>query len=393
MINSVNIKNFKSIVDLSMELGYFNVLIGENGCGKSNILEAIAFAGAASADKLDHEFLSSRGIRVTNPTHMFSAFQGITKSDVINFRFKINNEQHFFDLIKDNENNRNWVEKNKADWSKKIEELFQSYKERKEQIDQVLKTKGDDAEYSDVILSINEANKAFDEITAALDKSGRNDELSKYIIYSPEQSSLRKFEENTQIYPLGIRGEGLFQYLKEITNDKKSSKLLEEIKENLSLLDWFEDFTLPENLLSNEFSLTVKDRYLDRDLKYFDQRSTNEGFLYLLFFFTLFASKDTPIFFAIDNIDTSFNPKLCRQLIKTLAHLAKKHKKQVILTTHNTAILDGLDLSDDGQRLYVIRRNDEGFTKSKRIPYKENREMKLSEIWTNGFIGGLPENF
>ena len=376
-----------------MELGYFNVLIGENGCGKSNILEAIAFAGAASADKLDHEFLSSRGIRVTNPTHMFSAFQGITKSDVINFRFKINNEQHFFDLIKDNENNRNWVEKNKADWSKKIEELFQSYKERKEQIDQVLKTKGDDAEYSDVILSINEANKAFDEITAALDKSGRNDELSKYIIYSPEQSSLRKFEENTQIYPLGIRGEGLFQYLKEITNDKKSSKLLEEIKENLSLLDWFEDFTLPENLLSNEFSLTVKDRYLDRDLKYFDQRSTNEGFLYLLFFFTLFASKDTPIFFAIDNIDTSFNPKLCRQLIKTLAHLAKKHKKQVILTTHNTAILDGLDLSDDGQRLYVIRRNDEGFTKSKRIPYKENREMKLSEIWTNGFIGGLPENF
>jgi AAA15 family ATPase/GTPase len=74
MIKSVKISNFKSVVDLTMELGSFNVLIGENGCGKSNILEAIAFGAAASADKLDNEFLGSRGIRVTNPDFMFSAF-------------------------------------------------------------------------------------------------------------------------------------------------------------------------------------------------------------------------------------------------------------------------------------------------------------------------------
>src|SRR4051812_36406430 len=80
MIKSTEIKNFKSVVDLSLDLGSFNVLIGENGSGKSNVLEAIAFGAAASADKLDFEFLGSRGLRVPNPEFMFSAFKSEKKA-------------------------------------------------------------------------------------------------------------------------------------------------------------------------------------------------------------------------------------------------------------------------------------------------------------------------
>jgi predicted ATPase len=145
--------------------------------------------------------------------------------------------------------------------------------------------------------------------------------------------------------------------------------------------------------MKSEFALNIKDRYINSNLQYFDQRSTNEGFLYLLFYSTLFISKLTPAFFAIDNIDTSFNPKLCMELTKNLASLAQEHNKQVIVTTHNPAILDGLDLKDDNQRLFVVRRNDDGHTIARRIEYKPERTMKLSEVWTNGYIGGLPENF
>ncbi|MCZ0904851.1 AAA family ATPase, partial [Microcoleus sp. HI-ES] len=70
MIGEVRIENYKSIQKLKLELGRVTVLIGENGCGKSNILEAIALASAAANYKLDNEFLAARGIRVTEPRFM-----------------------------------------------------------------------------------------------------------------------------------------------------------------------------------------------------------------------------------------------------------------------------------------------------------------------------------
>ena len=74
MFKVIEIKNYKSIENINMDLGRVNVLIGENGAGKSNILEAVALAAAASVGKLDNEFLSSRGIRLTPPDFMRSSF-------------------------------------------------------------------------------------------------------------------------------------------------------------------------------------------------------------------------------------------------------------------------------------------------------------------------------
>ena len=42
MFKRLAIKNFKSIIDLTIELGRVNVFIDANGIGKSNVLEAIA---------------------------------------------------------------------------------------------------------------------------------------------------------------------------------------------------------------------------------------------------------------------------------------------------------------------------------------------------------------
>ena len=104
------------------------------------------------------------------------------------------------------------------------------------------------------------------------------------------------------------------------------------------------------------------------------------------------------IVLGIDNIDTALNPQLCRDLIEQLADLAVKHDKQALITTHNPAILDGLNLHDDEQRLFVVSRNDEGHTVTERIKLKPKVEgapfkYKLSEMWMRGIIGGLPETF
>ena len=103
------------------------------------------------------------------------------------------------------------------------------------------------------------------------------------------------------------------------------------------------------------------------------------------------------MFFAIDNIDVSLNPKLCSQLMIELTELAKRYKKQVIFTTHNPAILDGLNLNDKTQKLYVVYRNKLGQTKVNNIkkpaPINGSEPIKLSESFLRGYLGGLPKNF
>lgn len=403
MIKSVKISNFKSVVDLSLDLGSFNVLIGENGCGKSNILEAIAFGAAASADKLDNEFLGSRGIRVTNPDYMVSAFENDKKKKPINIRITSDERPYNYSIGNDPNNSKKWIDQRRTENFNAFFAIFFSYLQEddnaplNELVKKIKQFPELYPELTELLKSLNSEDdfkKIFSEFNPNhIDRFFSHPDISNYIVYSPEQSSLRKFEESTQIYPLGIKGEGLFQYLKELTLDKKNGEILEEIKENLSLLDWYEDFELPKNLLQNEYALNIKDRYLDKKLQYFDQRSTNEGFLFLLFYSTLFISNITPTFFAIDNIESSFNPKLCSKLIQMLATLAKKNNKQVIVTTHNPAVLDGLNLKDDSQRLFVVSRNMEGHTRARRIEYKAERTISTSDAWRKGLIGGLPDNF
>ena len=81
MVENIRIRNYKSIVDLTLDLGRFNVIIGTNGCGKSNILEAVTMASAAHQNKLDTEFLLNRNVRVTEPAFMTNAFDDVERAD------------------------------------------------------------------------------------------------------------------------------------------------------------------------------------------------------------------------------------------------------------------------------------------------------------------------
>lgn len=381
MIKEISIKNYKSVLDLKFPLGRFNILIGENGCGKSNILEAISYGVAASLNKLDNEYLGPRGIRLTDPKFMVSAFEG-SDGNVVEVDFSTDDETVGYVYSAAN------VFEKKA-----FTIIDHELEEREKTIVRELVSESGDIESLDIT---DEKWKGWKGIAPVLyrGRTHRIPELKSFSFFCPEESVLRRYNQNDfHVQPLGCKGEGLFKYLKELYQTEEGITVLEEIKENLALLDWFDTIEVPKNQLSNEYSVQIRDKYINETLAFFDERSTNEGFLYLLFYLTLFISKDTPSFFAIDNIESSFNPKLCKKVVKVLTELAKKHNKQVIVTTHNPFALDGLDISDDEQRLFVVRRNDDGHTKLKRVEYKPEYKKNLSELWMSGLIGGLPDNF
>lgn len=365
MLKKITIQNYKSVQNLNIALGRFNVFIGENGCGKSNILEAIAIGSAALENKLDNEFLVARGIRITEPDMMVSRFD------------KANLEKNILVDFEDDQRKVWFLE-------------MKYYREGEWRVLAYM-----DKERREVAAQLNTPFGFLSMGTSSLGQFIAHNNLFPFLIYAPENYFLRRFEEEGQIRPLGIRGEGLFKHLVDLFRTQPN--VLHEIKTNLKLIDWFDDFDIPQDLFFGEKRINIRDRFLPNDLAYFDQRSANEGFLYLLFYFTLFISPKTPRFFAIDNIDNALNPKLCAKLISTLTNLARTHKKQVILTTHNPAVLDGLDLTNDNQRLFVVYRNADGHTTTKRVMPPKSIEgvtpVRLSEAFIRGYLGGLPKNF
>jgi len=364
MIEKIHIQNFKSIYDLELEVGRVNLFIGENGSGKSNLLEALVFVSASESNMLANEFLVSRGLRVPEPELMRSAFEKKDRDEDITIQIDYKEDiSDTYYLSHDNKPYSSWV------FTTNLIQLITDYENY-----------SNEEEYNNYYGYMRLKNII---------------NFKNFIIYSPENTALRVFQKEGQIQPLGINGEGLLKLLKVINNYEDKS-YINTIIESLQLFNWFEDITIPSDISSMEDKVIIKDKYLYRE---FTQRSANEGFLFILFYITLIVAKETPKAFAIDNIDASLNPKLCTELMRILVKLSKKYDKQIFLTTHNPAILDGINLNDKEQKLFVVSRNKKGHTRMKEITVENkpksstDEPLKLSEAFLRGYLGGLPKGF
>ena len=362
MIETITVKNFKSITDMTLSLGNVNVFIGANGSGKSNILEAIAMVAAERSAQIEVNSMIQKGIRIAKPDLMISSFYGQPSNSTINVN------------ISGTEGERiKYAVTNLAP-----EDIYSTW----------------NAPWTTGARRGN--------IKEAVEKTDKLREyLSKYLIYSLSINALRGLTSDSLQYPLGLNGEGLDVLLNNIPKEE-----IMQIKESAKdYISWIEDIFFDSEeiykmqgykLGRSKSNLYFRDKFMQKKNNLFSAENANEGALELLFYLTLFISRKTPDFFAIDNIENGLNPRLCRFLMKKICELAVKNGKQVLITTHNPAILDGLNLNDGSQRLYVVTRNDEGKTQAKRIQTKEQtgeQRMMLSEMWMKGLIGGVPYNF
>ncbi|MBU3857222.1 MAG: AAA family ATPase [Candidatus Phocaeicola excrementipullorum] len=365
MIRSVEIRNFKSIAWTSLSLGNVNVFVGANGSGKSNILEAIGMAASERSCQIEVNMMMQKGIRIAKPDLMKSSFEGRALSEMIELKFNGTDGEH-------------------AGYS-----MFNP-------------TPSDIYSTWGVTFSSGAYKKSAPDVMDGIVKKSESlrNFISKYLIYSLSVNALRGFTSDSMQYPLGINGEGLDVLLNNLPKEE-----IFQIKDSAKeYIDWIEDIFFDGEevykmqgykLGRSKSNLYFRDKFMCVRNNLFSAENANEGALELLFYLTLFVSKKTPPFFAIDNIETGLNPRLCRFLMKKICELAVRNEKQVLITTHNPAVLDGLNLNDNAQRLYVVKRNDEGETCVKRIQTKAagDRKMMLSEMWMKGLIGGVPDKF
>jgi len=392
LIRQIVIDNYKSVENIDIELGRFNVFIGANGSGKSNILEAIAMIGASRGNDLDIDGLMDRGVRIANPKLTLSSFLGkqTNKEIKITTVFEDKGEkfpiQSIFESSNINDLYAKWIDKEIESTSPK---LIMDY------INEVYLKKGNLSK-DDLLNEINKKlkNKGIHE------DNKYTKILSDFAIFNLSTQTLRGLQSHSRKVPLGINGEGLDVLISNF-NSFENSKLL-KCKIFFNWLDKIifdkqDEFKLSGHKLGKSTStLYFHDKFMQKQNNLFSAENANEGILHVIFYLALFISNKTPDLFAIDNIETALNPSLCRSLIKELASLSKERGKQTLITTHNPAVLDGLNLHDDSQRLFEVYRTDEGMTKVRRIKFKkgiEQKQHKLSEMWMEGLLGAIPQEF
>ncbi|MET3978728.1 AAA15 family ATPase/GTPase [Mucilaginibacter sp. UYP25] len=392
-LKKISINSYKSIVNDTIDLGRFNVFIGVNGCGKTNILEALATVGAERANDLTFEGLYSRGVRIARPDLILSSFLSDSqKSSIdINLAFESNNNQEEYrcSLTPANLNDiyTKWI--NLAE-----EELYP---------DLLLEYFGEIARSNpgisgdSLLLKVNELIA-----TRGLKKDRDFDSvISDYAIFDLNTKSLRGITStDSKKTPLGLNGEGLDILIGSFNRTERS-----HLNKCLSFFDWLGEIIAdkddklkmlglkPGRSIS---TLYFRDKFMQDNNNTFSAENSNEGVLHVLFYLTLFISNKTPKLFAIDNIETALNPRLCQVLISELVKLSKDMGRQSLITTHNPAVLDGLNLLDDEQRLFEVFRDSEGKTKTRRIKFKadlSDKKFKLSEMWLKGLLGAVPKNF
>lgn len=393
MLKRVEVKSFKSLEDVSVDLGLVNVFIGANGSGKSNLLEAIGVLGAAAAGRVDDEGLLRRGVRPGVPALYKSSFRHDRIRDAI--RFGGFNDQASYEVELNNPN-----ENPKPSWDFKTEKL----------IADGVKIVGRSPASNDFRSLNSEAGLAALKTVELPPESASNRLLTllrEYAIYAPNTATLRGLVPDPQTRePAGLSGGRLADAVDELNKLAPGNEFYEGVQDDLlELIDWVGAFgskeahkvPLSPSIPRQRQTLFFRDRYMAEKRNELSAYDASEGALYVLFAAVAATHPNAPKLLAIDNVDSGLNPRLVRSLMERLCNwVLEQSVRQLLFTCHNPSVLDGLPLQDDRVRLFAVDRTSNGKTVIHRVVVDDNLLAKakegwpLSRLWVAGHIGGVP---
>jgi energy-coupling factor transporter ATP-binding protein EcfA2 len=394
MITTISVESFKSIEKAEIELGSLNVFVGANGSGKSNLLEAIGVLSAAADGKVNDQTLLQRGVRPGVPNLYKSAFPSSGGRQLPHISFKGSSEEAHYDVSLNNP-----LTDPSPSWRFKTELLQRKGKS--------VASRGPnlrDNPNTEIGLAALKAIE-FKEDDAAVVLMRL---LQNYVIYSPSTPVLRGVVLETQPrQPLGLSGGRLPDAVHELLVARKDNDHVKKVcLEALRLIGWAKSYgsadasELPLSPAASSSPKVIRfvDKYMKHGRNVLSGYDASEGALVILFLAVLAAHPKAPLFCAVDNADHGLNPGLATVLMKHFAEwiLSSSDKRQILMTSHNPAVLDGLPLQDDRVRLFTVDRDNLGKTIIERVVVSEkllnmaSKGWTLSRLWMNKLIGGMP---
>ena len=395
MLENLSVRTFKSLDDVTVDLGLVNVFIGANGSGKSNLLEALGILSAAADGKVDDQALLARGVRPGLPALYKSAFPARPGKKIPpHLHFGAHSARARYEVSLHN------PLKDPAPAWRFETELWEG---------------DDDTLVGRIPVQEKKANpeRGLAALKAVEVRAGAALDLLRllqgYVIFSPATAVLRGVAPETQPrQPVGLSGGNLPRAILDLLRQRPPGPRGERIyREMLGLVDWAEGFgwtssdrlPLSPSAASSKDVILFRDRFMRKDRSALSGHDASEGALYALFLAVVSRHEASPALCAVDNADHGLNPRLARSLMECLCrwYLNSSKPRQILLTTHNPLVLDGLRLQDDRVRLFTVSRTGSGRTTVRRVVVDDNLMEKarqgwtLSRLWVMGHLGGVPD--
>jgi len=355
MIKKLKVKNYKSLKNVEIDLDKFNVLIGPNASGKTNLLDCLAFISEI-AQKVINESLTGRG------GYERVVFSGEKENIELFIDFMLNSVASKYSIS---------ISKEGID-------------EEKLTIEDV----------GVIDRHLNDIKKRVD--TGVLEKVAADTWVSAIFYHSPKTreyltswraynfitSEMRKMYSAKRNLILDKNGGNLAQVLLSLHNERP--KTFDKIENMLTqAIPQIDELLTPLTERGDTY-VAMREKGFDSPFDFFQ---VSDGTLRLLAYITAIASTE-PKLVCFEEPENFIHPRLFELLVEIL----KKSDKQIILSTHSPYLVDWVEPKDA-----IVVEKEENETIVTRIEDAEKLKKHLEEIgvsfgeyWYSGGIGGVP---
>ncbi|RLD55398.1 MAG: chromosome segregation protein SMC, partial [Bacteroidetes bacterium] len=222
----------------------------------------------------------------------------------------------------------------------------------------------------------------------------------KILIYQPDTNKLKLPGKLADEIHVENDAANMVSFLDNIRD--QNPEILDRIKSDLNdCLDDFKDIRFMK--VKNNGAFDKKIGLIDKRGKIFWAEELSEGTLYFLALLSIIHQPNPPELLLLEEPEKGIHPRRIHEVMDFVFRMAEEKGIQIILTSHNTQLVDEFDDTPDSVFVFEM---DNGETKIKNLltdivqPGNKRLEEKglpkiydtklLGEKWFQGFLGGVP---
>ncbi len=340
MLQSIKIKNFKSLEDTEITFSKNSFLIGMNGAGKTTVLQAIDFLSAISSGNVE-KWLDMRGWSKKDLTFYRN------KRSLIDIRvtFRLGRDNYIWRMSFNYQNLKCTRESILREYGEKLHYFLLRVENGKYILGKHGSKKEINFIYKGSILSGLTGNMLGDELSSI---HKFFNEIRSAELLSPTLMKKRARESKNSI---GLGGEKLSAFINALDREKKD-KLQKSLKDFFPNIDSFET----KSLRSGWKTLSLVEKHNDKPIKT-DSMHLSDGILRILAILSQLLTTESVLIF--DEIEDGINQEFIEKLVDTL--LDSSH--QTIVATHSPLLLNYLDDEVAKASILFVYKTQNGTTK------------------------------